>query len=124
MLINVLEYLENTAKKLPDKPAFVDEKGEYTYSELELKAKNIGSTIASYSYRNRPVIIYLDKGIKVIASFMGILYSGNFYSPIDTGMPLERAKTIISVATPPIIITDLQRPVVIFNSLKNKFCCV
>jgi len=106
MLINVLTYLEETAKKLKDKPAFVDETGFYSYSGLENIGKSIGTALSKYEYRNRPIIVYLDKGIRVIASFMGILYSGNFYSPIDTGMPVERAKTILSVATPPVIITD------------------
>jgi len=132
MLINVLQYLEETAQRLPDKKAFVDETGAYSYKEMMDIGRSIGTRIAGadgdcnpangyseadgnsnlangYSeggMRNCPVVVYLDKGIRVLASFMGILYSGNFYSPIDTDMPVERAKIILSVATPRVIITD------------------
>ena len=108
MLINVLQYLENTASRLPDKPAFVDETGAYTYKEMMDIGRSIGTRIAKTGKRNRPVVVYLDKGIRVLSSFMGILYSGNFYSPIDTDMPVERAKIILSVATPHVIITDSE----------------
>lgn len=30
--------------------------------------------------------------MKTLVSFMGVARSGNFYSPIDTDMPVERAK--------------------------------
>lgn len=112
MQINVLEYLENTKNKFADKNAFVDEGGAYTYAELYDIARSIGVNVtkagktAQDLMRNLPVIVYLDKGIKVIASFMGILYSGNFYSPIDTTMPTERAEIILKVATPKVVITD------------------
>lgn len=117
MQINVLGYLEDTAKRLPDKPAFVDETGAYTYREMVDIGKSIGTVIAGFGFRNRPVIVYLDKGIRVLSSFMGILYSGNFYSPIDTGMPVERAKTILKVATPPVIITDEAHEEIVRNML-------
>lgn len=115
MLINVLSYLEDTAKKFPNKDAFVDESGSYSYSEMLSIARSIGTKIAEFDFRNLPVIVYLNKDRRVISSFMGILYSGNFYSPIDTTMPLERAKTILGVATPKVVITDEEH----MNDMQN-----
>lgn len=37
---------------------------------------------------------------------MGVAYSGNFYSPIDTKMPLERIEKIVKTLSPAVIITD------------------
>ena len=37
---------------------------------------------------------------------MGILYSGNFYTIIDTKSPAERAKSIIETLESKIVITD------------------
>ncbi|MCQ2080792.1 MAG: amino acid adenylation domain-containing protein [Lachnospiraceae bacterium] len=119
MLINVLNYLEDTAKRLPDKDAFVDESGAYTYGEMLSIARSIGTKIAEYDFRNLPVIVYLNKDRRVISSFMGILYSGNFYSPIDTTMPLERAKTILGVATPKVVITDEEHREAMESMLKE-----
>lgn len=107
MIKNVLEYLENSATNQTDKLAFVDEYGNnYSFSQVMQYAKAIGTQIANCKIRNEIVVVYLEKSSKVLTSFMGILYSGNFYSPIDTDMPIDRVKLIMSVACPKVIITD------------------
>ena len=109
MMINVLEYLEETAKRLPNKPAFVSAKAQYTYAELETVAKSVGTAIVRQSpHRNEPVAVYLEKDARAIAAFMGILYSGNYYLPIDVDMPIERAGLIAEVAKPQVVITDAK----------------
>ncbi|MBD5501325.1 MAG: D-alanine--poly(phosphoribitol) ligase [Lachnospiraceae bacterium] len=108
MKINVLDYLEETEAKYPDKAAFVDEVETYTYRDLKTYGQAIGSVIAEENIMRRPIVIYLDKSVRTIASFMGILYSGNFYCPIDITMPIDRVKVILEVAVPPIIITDKE----------------
>ena len=40
---------------------------------------------------------------------MGILYSGNFYTIIDTKSPLERFESIIKTLEPELIITDRKK---------------
>ena len=83
MTTNILEYLEESSQKYPNKKAFVDERETYTYQELKNYGESIGSAIGRLGVLRRPVVVYLDKSVKMIASFMGILYSGNFYCPID-----------------------------------------
>ena len=39
MIRNILEYLEKTAKRLPDKIAFSGAEGTITFAELEKAAK-------------------------------------------------------------------------------------
>ena len=41
MIRNILEYLEKTAKRLPDKIAFSGAEGTITFAELEETAKRI-----------------------------------------------------------------------------------
>lgn len=106
MITNVLEYLEETETKYPDKAAFVDEWEEYTYRVLKKYGQAIGTEIVKHTNMRRPIVVYLEKSVKVIASFVGVLYSGNFYCPIDITMPLERAKAILDILETPIIITD------------------
>ncbi len=108
MFTNVLEYLEETAMRFPDKEAFTDEWESYTYKELENYGQSIGSRILQENLIKSPVIVYLKKSVRVIASFMGILYSGNFYCPIDVDMPLERAKVILNITETKIVITDSE----------------
>ena len=43
MVKSVLEYLENSAARFPDKKAVADDKSSMTYSELVNNARNIAA---------------------------------------------------------------------------------
>ena len=46
MVKNILDYLENSAERLPEKTAVADEKAVFTYKELLEKAENIGAVLS------------------------------------------------------------------------------
>lgn len=106
MITNILEYLEHSSDKYPDKIAYADEEFAYSFSELEKNAKAIGSGILKIEALRKPVIVYMEKSPRDIAAYMGILYSGNFYIPVDTGMPKQRIELIMSNLQPVAMITD------------------
>lgn len=108
MVTNVLTYLEETAAKYPDKTAFADEKKELSFSELLHKAKAVGSYININEKLHNPVVVFMEKSADNIAAFMGVLYSGNFYCPIDTEMPLSRIQVIIDTLKPIAILSDKE----------------
>lgn len=104
---SVVGWLEQTAKVLPDKVAIVDESGFITYSEYRNRAVSIAKSIINVNTGRRsiPIVVYLEKSKEMLVSFMGVAYSGCFYSPIDTGMPKARVEKILDVLKPQIIIT-------------------
>lgn len=106
MISNVLEYLENTAKQYPDKAAFVDSEKSLSFGELLYRAKAVGSYISQCCIFHAPIIVYMDKSADNIAAFMGILYSGNFYCPIDTEMPIDRVQLIVDTLRPAMILAE------------------
>lgn len=115
MMNTVLCYLENTAKRLPDKVAFFDLENEITFSTLRNRAIDFAFTIqSSISGRRNPILTYLPKSVENIVAFMGILYSGNFYTPTDIRFPEEKVKSIISTLNPSAIIVD--------SKTKEKLC--
>lgn len=102
---NVLEYLENTVQRLPDKTAFADEKEALTFSELMERARSLGTYIMKKTDRKRaPVIVMTDRTAVSIAGFMGALYSGNFYVPLDNKMPFARMLSIVKQLQPAAIV--------------------
>lgn len=104
---SVLCYLEETAKRLPDKVAFFDLESEITFMGLRNRAIDLAFTIQSVlSSRRNPILTYLPKSVENIVAFMGILYSGNFYTPTDIRFPEEKVKSIISTLKPSAIIVD------------------
>ena len=106
MIKSVTDYLDSSARKYPDKVAFVDVHRSITFAELNNEAKKIAQYLMDKSLFKCPIIVHLDKSVECIASFMGIAYSGNFYTPIDTHMPQDRKKKIVDVLKPKAIITD------------------
>lgn len=102
----VTDYLDETAKKYPDKVAFADANRELTFKQLQNEAHHIASRLIDCGFKKKPVIIYLDKSVEVLVAFQGITYSGNFYSPIDTQMPHDRIDKIINRLQPVAVITD------------------
>lgn len=105
MKANVTYWLDESARKLPDKKAFADEKKEVSFKELQRQAKAIASQIIERGLFKKPVVVYLEKGVDVLISFMGAAYSCNFYSPIDIDMPASRVNKILEVLNPAIVIT-------------------
>lgn len=103
---NILEYLERSAKKYPDKIAFTDETSEITYRNFIAKAKTIGSYLSELGIRNAAIAVCLDKSADSLAAFMGVVYSGNFYTVIDTQMPADRIGVIFDTLSPAAVLTD------------------
>lgn len=107
---SVLNWLNKTADTFPTKTAIVDSNGEITYSEYRQKGLAIARMILGFNdgKSKLPVVVYLEKGKEVLVSFMGIAYSGCFYSPIDIDMPRLRVNRILEVLKPQIVITTRE----------------
>lgn len=112
---SVLSWLDETAKRLPNKLALQDISGNITYQEYRSKSLAIAYKIVELNKgeMKKPIVVYLEKGKEVLVSFMGVAYSGCFYSPIDTEMPPSRVNKILEVLKPEIVITT--------NKLKTNF---
>ena len=103
---SIIGWLENTARHFPDRPAFVDEKRNYTWREVREKslsiARRIGTVIRG---GKKPVAVYMEKSADMLIAFLGIAYSGNFYSPISIDMPASRTEKILHTLRPELFIT-------------------
>lgn len=108
MKTNVLQWLDNTAERFANKVAFADANKELTYCQLNTYAKAIASGLIQRNVFKKPVVVYINKGVDAITAFMGIAYSGNFYSPIDTEMPPQRANKILEILQPDLVITTME----------------
>lgn len=102
MIRNVVEYLQESASKYPDKTALIDEHRSMTFKELDIKAQKLASAIAKQCgyIKNRPIAVCMTKGIECIVAFLGIAYSGNFYCPLDPKSPIDRINRILNVLEP------------------------
>ena len=102
MIYNVLEYLEASVKRVPEKAAFVDEHSSISYGALYDSARGIGMALFREleGASRQPVVVFVDRNIESLVSFLGVAYSGNFYVPIDIQMPILRIELILQTLNP------------------------
>ncbi len=93
-MTNLLGYLEEIIKTHADKTAFAGENGSMTFGSIYEQARRIGSFLAEKEVRRKPVIVYMQKSPEEITAFLGVLYAGGYYVPVDKEMPEERRKNI------------------------------
>lgn len=95
MQTNVLEYLEETVTRLPDKTAFADEEVRLTFQQVYHRARSIGSQLLNQGAEREPVVVYMKKSPCTLTAFFGVIYSGCYYVPIDEEMPRRRMELIL-----------------------------
>lgn len=133
MVTNILEYLEQTALRLPEKTALADDKQSLSFGQWQQQAESIGTAIAQNTNNTirRAVLVFVDRRIEGLVGAMGIVESGNFYVPIDCKMPFERVRIIADVCKPiaAVVTTeadlrtleqiDFTEPRFLYNSTKD-----
>lgn len=114
---SVLDYFEETVKNYPDKLAICDKVGQVTFKELQKKAYDISYQIMQKNdCKKQPVLVYLAKSWQSIAAFLGILYSGNFYTPTDVSFPFQKVKSVMEQLEPQYIISDSKNMSKLMNN--------
>lgn len=106
MIHNITIWLDDTAKKYPEKEAIIDGARTITFGQLRHKAMCLAEDIINKGLFREPIAVVMPKSADVIIAFLGIAYSGNFYSVIDVDMPVVRQKRIMDTLIPKLIITD------------------
>src|SRR5579872_6402120 len=108
MQTNILQYFENSnTAKARDKVAIVDQGQSHTFAELERYSKRCAALLLGrLDSLNRPVAVFLPKSAGVIFADLGISYSGNIYTNLDTKSPAQRTKAILNNIGPILIITS------------------
>ena len=104
MLTNILQYLEHTAARVPDKLAFSDGETGLTFGDLSHTARAVGSAICARSLRRESVVVLMDKSAMEIAVFLGVVYAGCHYVPMDTEIPKLRMQKILESLQPRLLI--------------------
>lgn len=109
MLTNVLQMLEHSVERYPDKIALADTEKAYTYREYADKARRLGTVIArEVGETRRPIAVSISREARHIIEFMGVVYSGNFYVPLDFTQPQERVAKILDTTQPCMIIASAE----------------
>ena len=105
---NVLEYLEQTVVRVPDKTAYSDGTDSLSFREVYDGARAIGSFLLREGHARKPVVVFMKKHPNAIMAFYGVLYSGCYYVPLDEEMPQYRIQLIFDTLAPEVVICDAE----------------
>lgn len=105
-ITNILEYLEQTVKTVPEKTAFADENSSFTFQRLYNESRSVGSVLAARGIYKQPVVVFMQKSPAAISAFLGVIYAGCFYVALDEEMPRFRIELIIDTVKAKAVICD------------------
>lgn len=104
---SILDYLYKSVKKHPQKRAVSYKDHFYTFAELAQRAQKYGQAILKVlpsTGTPNPIGVICSRDIEPIVAFLGVVYSGNFYVPLDPDAPKEKLKSIIEDSNMNVII--------------------
>lgn len=99
----IIDYLKLNVEKNQNKMAFIDSKKSIDFNDLYNESRKIASSLLVE--KNKPIPIFIDKEVSCISVMMGIVQSGNFYTILDTLMPINRVDAILEVLDAKYLIT-------------------
>ena len=101
MIINVAEYLLTTSQRYPDQVAVANNEEQCSFRELDAVSRQVATLLFQEAPgQGKPVAILLKKSATSVGAFAGVLYSGNFYVPLDPGSPIDRLRSILDDLQP------------------------
>ena len=102
----IIDYLEK--QKDNSCTAYIDGDTEVSFRDILGKAKVIAANLSAYLNPGEPAAILSGRHTGTIAGYLGIVYAGCYYAPIDGEMPVSRISKILSLLSPSVLITDAE----------------
>lgn len=103
---NILQYLESSATKYPEKTVFASKQTSITYIDFVNDAKKIGTVLLENGFEKNNIAVFIDKSVNCLLGMFGAMYANCCYTIIDVDSPAERINTILDTLTPSCLITD------------------
>ena len=103
-----VQLLERAGGLYGTAAAFRDSEGTISFIELKERSRAVAAGIMSRvkTGRTRPVMVYLPKSIRSIITFMGSMYAGSPYVPMDYNVPMARFAATADNLKPAAVVTD------------------
>jgi len=106
MYKTVMDWLEETAARCPDRTAYRDRETSLSFRDVSALSRRIASGLSHASLSREPVAVLLPRSTAAIPAFLGIAESGRAYAPIGTALPEARIERILSQLRPCAVLTD------------------
>lgn len=106
----IQDYLAESAKRFPEKPAVWDRGNEISFSELETQSNQLARWLQKNGVtRGDRVAFLFPKSIYSFVAIFGIAKADAIYVPINHAAPEQRINQIIEDASPKLILRGEER---------------
>ena len=96
-IVNRLAY---HAAHNANKTAIAMRNKRYTFKELFDKVEVLSSAI-DVECKEKPIVVFANRDPDTLVFFLAVVFSGNFYVPVDPDMPVSKIKAIFEETRPP-----------------------
>ncbi|GAA1857584.1 AMP-binding protein [Brevibacterium marinum] len=107
--VNVSRFLTQTARRIPDHTAVIDDDHSvrWTWKELDDRAEALARTLQASGVGRRDTVLLVSANhAEVIQSFWGIIRAGAVIAPPNAALSIEELLSISADVTPAAIIVD------------------
>ena len=114
MKTSLINYLEETVARVPNRVAVWDSSKEYSFLEVAKRSQEFARRLHAVNQeKGRMVGVFLPKCVGVNIANFGTLMSGNAFMNLDVKTPIERIDGVLKTVEPIAIVTNAKfRPTV------------
>jgi amino acid adenylation domain-containing protein len=116
----VQHFLENSAKRLPDKIALICGDQRLTYAEINKKADQLAAALIDLGIQRQDrVAIFLDNSIESVIALFGILKTGGIFLMLSATMKAKKLNYILIDSGARILITHSNKARIITDAIAD-----
>jgi len=117
VLVN--NFLEESARKYPDKIALITPDGRYTYREIDEMANKITHSLLTEGLvKGERVAIFMDNSVEVVVSLFGVLKTGGIFLIVNPTTKSEKLTYILNNCRVSVVISSMPK----LSVLKEATC--
>ena len=101
------ELFEDQARRTPDAPAVVDERGETSYRELDRKADLLAAYLRQEGIGLDDVVgVYLERRAEFVVACLAALKAGGAFLPLELAYPPSLLEDVLEDSEPRVVVTQ------------------
>ncbi len=105
--ICVHEAIERQAAANPEHTAILSETSSMSYAELDFRASQLASHLASFGIRPDDLVaVYLDRTPDIVIAILAVLKAGAAYLPLDPSYPAEHTSRVLQASESKLLVTS------------------
>jgi len=119
----VHEFLENSAKRLPDKTALIFQDQRLTYKQIDERANQLAHALINAGWKKGDrVSILLDNSPEAVISLFGSLKAGGVFSTLSATLKSKKLEYILNNSESSFLVSQWQKDEIVSKAVENVKC--